>query len=35
VPWTDLEEMKGDAELMKQIDSAQTLLKSLRKTLSS
>jgi ParB family chromosome partitioning protein len=35
VPWTALEEMKGDAELLKQIDSAQTLLKSLRKTISS
>jgi hypothetical protein len=35
VPWTTLEEMKGDAELLKKIDDAQALLKSLRRTLSS
>jgi len=34
VPWTALEELKGDAELLKKIDEAQLLLKSLRKTLS-
>jgi ParB family chromosome partitioning protein len=35
VPWTALEEMRGDQELLKKIDDAQALLKSLRKTLSS
>lgn len=35
VPWTALEEMKGDTELLKKIDDAQALLKSLRKNLSS
>jgi ParB family chromosome partitioning protein len=35
VPWTALEEMRGDTELLKKIDDAQALLKSLRKTLSS
>ena len=35
VSWTALEEMKGDADLLKKIDDAQALLKSLRKNLSS
>jgi hypothetical protein len=35
VPWTALEEMRGDEELLKRIDEAQALLNSLRKTLSS
>lgn len=35
VPWTALEELKGDADLLKKIDDAQALLKSLRKTLTS
>jgi ParB family chromosome partitioning protein len=35
VPWTALEEMKGDAELLKKIDDAQALLKTLRRTLLS
>jgi ParB family chromosome partitioning protein len=35
VPWTALEEMKGDTELLRKIDDAQALLKSLRKNLSS
>jgi ParB family chromosome partitioning protein len=35
VPWTTLAELKGNAALLQQIDEAETLLKSLRKTLSS
>ena len=35
VPWTVLAEMRGDVELLKKIDDAEALLKSLRKTLSS
>lgn len=35
VPWTTLAELKGDADLLKKIDDAEALLKSLRKTLSS
>jgi ParB family chromosome partitioning protein len=34
VPWTTLEELKGDRELLKKINDAEALLKSLRKTLS-
>ncbi len=34
-PWTVLAELKGDPELMKRIDDLETLLKTLRKTLSS
>ncbi len=34
-PWTVLEELKGDVQLMKRIDEAEALLKTLRKTLSS
>ena len=35
VPWTDLEALKGDSELLKKIDSAETLLQELRKSLST
>jgi ParB family transcriptional regulator, chromosome partitioning protein len=35
VPWTALAELKGDAEILKRIDDAEALLKSLRKSLSS
>jgi len=35
VPWTTLAELKGDREILKKIDEAEALLKSLRKTLSS
>jgi ParB family chromosome partitioning protein len=34
VPWTMLADLKGDPELLKKIDDAEALLKSLRKTLS-
>jgi ParB family chromosome partitioning protein len=34
-PWTVLEELKGDRDLMRQIDEAESLLRTLRKTLSS
>lgn len=34
VPWTALEEMKGDPDILKRIEDAETLLKSLRKTLT-
>ena len=33
VPWTTLAELKGDPQILKKIDDAETLLKSLRKTL--
>src|SRR5262245_30873147 len=35
VPWTALAELKGDPEILKKIDDAEALLRSLRKTLSS
>jgi len=35
VPWTTPAELKGDPEILKKIDDAEELLKSLRKTLSS
>jgi ParB family chromosome partitioning protein len=35
VPWTTLAELKGDREILSRIDEAETLLKSLRKALSS
>src|SRR5262249_53250967 len=35
VPWTALTELKGDPDILKKIDDAEALLKSLRKTLSS
>jgi ParB family chromosome partitioning protein len=34
IPWTALQELKGDAEVLKKIDDAEALLKSLRKALS-
>lgn len=34
VPWTALEAMKGDPDILKKIEDAETLLKSLRKTLT-
>ena len=35
IPWTDLESLKGDSELLEQIGSAEALLQGLRKTLST
>ena len=35
VPWTTLEELKGNPDVLKRIDDAEALLKSLRKTLCS
>ncbi len=35
VPWTTLEELKGNHELLQRIDAAEALLRNLRKTLSS
>ncbi len=35
VPWTALAELKGDPDVLKKIDDAEALLKSLRKTLTS
>lgn len=34
VPWTALQELKGDPEILKKIDDAEALLQSLRKALS-
>lgn len=34
VPWTTLAELKGDPDILKKIDDAEALLKTLRKTLS-
>ena len=34
VPWTTLQELKGNAQLLKKIDDAETMLRSLRKALS-
>ena len=34
IPWTALEELKGDPEILKKIDEAEALLKHLRNTLS-
>lgn len=34
VPWTVLQELKGDADVLKKIDEAEALLRSLRKALS-
>jgi ParB family chromosome partitioning protein len=33
-PWTALQELKGDTELLKKIEAAETMLHSLRKALS-
>lgn len=35
MPWTDLEKLKGNSDVLKAIDEAKALLDSLRKTLSS
>lgn len=35
VPWTALEELRGSQDVLKRIDEAEALLKSLRKSLSS
>jgi len=35
IPWTDLDSLKGNAELLKKISSAEALLQGLRKTLST
>lgn len=35
VPWTELEELKGNPDVLKTIDDAEALLKNLRKSLSS
>lgn len=34
LPWTTLQELKGDPDILKKIDDAETLLRSLRKALS-
>jgi ParB family transcriptional regulator, chromosome partitioning protein len=34
VPWTALQELKGDSEILKKIDDVESLLRSLRKALS-
>jgi ParB family chromosome partitioning protein len=35
VPWTALADLKGDPDIIKKIDDAEALLKSLRKALGS
>jgi ParB family chromosome partitioning protein len=35
LPWTALTDLKGDPEILKKIEDAETLLKNLRKSLSS
>ncbi|MCV0377555.1 ParB N-terminal domain-containing protein [Microbacterium sp.] len=35
VPWTSLDELRGNAEVLRSLDDAEALLKSLRKSLSS
>jgi ParB family transcriptional regulator, chromosome partitioning protein len=35
VPWTALAELRGDLEILRKIDEAEALLKSLRKTPAS
>ena len=35
VPWTGLAELKGNSEILRKIDDAEALLKSLRQELSS
>ena len=35
VPWTAVANLRGDSELLKKIDEAEALLRSLRKTLST
>lgn len=34
VPWTALQELKGDGDVLKTIDEAEALLRSLRKALT-
>ena len=34
VSWTALEELKGDSDVLKKLDDAEAMLKSLRKTLA-
>ena len=34
VPWTVLEELKGNVEILKKLDEAETTVRSLRRTLS-
>ena len=34
VPWTTLQELKGDPEILKKLDEAEALLRSLRGALS-
>jgi ParB family chromosome partitioning protein len=34
VSWTALEGLKGDPEILRQLDDAEAVLKSLRKTLA-
>jgi len=34
IPWTTLQELKGDPDILKKIDDAETMLRSLRKALS-
>jgi ParB family chromosome partitioning protein len=34
VPWTTLQDLKGDPDILKKIDDAEALLRSLRKALS-
>jgi ParB family chromosome partitioning protein len=35
IPWTALAELKNDPDILKKIDEAESLLRSLRKTLSA
>ena len=35
VPWTTLQELRGDATVLKKLDEAESLLQSLRKALKS
>ncbi len=35
VPWTKLQELKGDEVVLKKLDEAEALLKSLRRALTS
>jgi ParB family transcriptional regulator, chromosome partitioning protein len=34
IPWTTLQELKGDPDILKKIDDTEAMLKSLRKALS-
>jgi ParB family chromosome partitioning protein len=35
VPWTALQEMKGNADVLRELDDAEKLLQSLRKALTT